>query len=322
VRKILPELLMATSMNEGRGLRNVALPRMAFSCKQGRLMERRAFPMPRLLILILAVAGLAPSTLSALEPSSLPLPAAASEEPESRAFDFQDRAFILCWHTFLGKESIPTDFTTAEMAAQIDALASLGYRFITMEDLLFGRIKGPLNLVVTIDDGHRTIPSAYEKVLIPRGIVPTIFIYPSVIGTTSFAMNDAAVRELRDGGSLVGAHGYHHLFVNASLYEHDRAAFEDEIFKAKAKVEAITGLPAYVYAYPYGAYSDITLAEVARAGFRFGFAVRRGFVYADSRLNSPYELPRTVVRRDQWEDILAFLERNARAAKAAAESQR
>lgn len=245
----------------------------------------------------------------ALDPADLPLPSAGS--PASGDFDVEDRAIILCWHTFLGKESIPTDFSLAELASQIDTLRSLGYRFVTMEDLLFGRIRGHRNIVVTMDDGHRTIPNAYEKVFVPRGIVPTIFIYPSVIGTTSFAMNDAAVRELRDGGSLVGAHGYHHLFVTADLYRKDRSLFDDEIFKAKTKVEAITDEPTFIYAYPYGAYSDITIVELRQAGYLYGFAVRPGFVYADSRLNEPYELPRTVVRRDQWAGILDFLKRNA-----------
>ncbi|MGO8693009.1 MAG: polysaccharide deacetylase family protein [Rectinemataceae bacterium] len=278
-------------------------------------MQRRSAAISIFLSLCCALAH--SSHLFALEPETLPLAPAAGTESGSSAFDFEDRAFILCWHTFLGKESIPTDFTLAEFAAQIDELRSIGYRFVTMEDLIFGRIRGPLNLVVTIDDGHRTVPSAYEKVLAPRGIVPAIFIYPAVIGTTFFAMKDAGVRELSDGGCIVGAHGYHHLYINQYLYDHDRAMFDEEIFKAKVKVEAITRLPAYIFAYPYGAYSGITIRELKVAGYRFAFAVRRGFVYADSRLNSPYELPRTVVRRDQWADILAFLERNAAGSKAA-----
>jgi peptidoglycan/xylan/chitin deacetylase (PgdA/CDA1 family) len=276
-------------------------------------MTRRFAAIPRFLFLFLALAPLA--SLFALEPKALPLCAAAGTESRSSAFDFEDRAFILCWHTFLGKESIPTDFSLAEFAAQIDRLRSLGYRFVTMEDLIFGRVRGSLNLVVTIDDGNHSVPAAYEEVLAPRGIVPAIFIYPAVIGTTFFAMKDSGVRELRDAGCIVGAHGYHHLFINQYLYDHDRALFNEEVFKSKVKVEAITGLPVYIFAYPYGAYSDITIRELKVAGFRFAFAVRRGFVYADSRLNSRYELPRTVVRRDQWADLLAFLERNAAEAK-------
>lgn len=296
-------------------LLEAALSKADFSCTQMWSMLRR---LAAISLFMFLCSMLAPSSpLFALEPKALPLTLAAGTESSSSAFDFEDRAVILCWHTFLGKESIPTDFTLAEFAAQIDKLRSLGYRFVTMEDLIFGRIRGPLNLVVSIDDGHRTIPSAYEKVLVPRGIVPAIFIYPAVIGTTFFAMKDAGVRELRDGGCIVGAHGYHHLFINQYLYDHDRALFDEEIFKAKVKVEALTQLPAYIFAYPYGAYSDITIRELEVAGYRFAFAVRRGFVYADSRLNSRYELPRTVVRRDQWADILAFLERNAAAARAA-----
>ncbi|MDA8426570.1 MAG: polysaccharide deacetylase family protein [Treponema sp.] len=252
--------------------------------------------------------------IRALEPESLPLSPAVGSRTAVPALDFYDRAVVLCWHTFLGKESIPTDFSVPEFAAQIDTLRSLGYRFATMEDLVFGRIRGPLNLVVTIDDGNHSVPEAYEKVLAPRGIEPAIFIYPAVIGTMFFAMKDSAVRELRDAGCVIGAHGYHHLFINQNLYDHDRFFFNEEVFKSQEKVGEITGLPAYLFAYPYGVYSDITIRELMVAGYRNAFAVRTGFVYADSRLNSPYELPRIVVRRDQWKELLDFLERNAAAA--------
>jgi hypothetical protein len=40
--------------------------------------------------------------------------------------------------------------------------------------------------------------------------------------------------------------------------------------------------------------------------------VAPGFVFADARLDDPYQLPRSVVRRDTWQELYAFLERNAR----------
>ena len=45
----------------------------------------------------------------------------AAALPQSSAgppFDLSDRAFILCWHTFLGKKSLNTDFSLEELAAQ------------------------------------------------------------------------------------------------------------------------------------------------------------------------------------------------------------
>ena len=235
------------------------------------------------------------------------LPSAENPKP----FDFADRAFILCWHSFLGKKSLNTDFGLDELSAQLDELKALGYHFIGLDDALFGRIEGSRNLVATIDDGHRSIAWAYEKVFASRGIKPALLVYPAVIGTSPYFLKIEALRSLVAAGCAVGSHGYYHLFVTEKLYKSDKAAFEKEIFTSKARVEAITGLPSYFYAYPFGAFDRITKDEVARAGFEFALAVKPGFIYADARLNDDYELPRTVVLRNGWEALVAFLARNA-----------
>jgi peptidoglycan/xylan/chitin deacetylase (PgdA/CDA1 family) len=237
--------------------------------------------------------------------------ASALSQPGGPPFDLANRAFILCWHTFLGKDSLNTDFSLDELAAQIDALKALGYRFIDLDDALFGRIEGSRNLVATIDDGHRTISSAYEKVFSSRGIRPALLVYPAVIGTSPYFLKESGLKALADSGCAVGSHGFYHLFVTEKLYKSDKASFEKEIFKAKTSVEAMTGFPSYVYAYPFGAFDRITKDEVARAGYEFALAVKPGFIYADSRLNDRFELPRTVVLRDGWERLVAFLARNA-----------
>jgi peptidoglycan/xylan/chitin deacetylase (PgdA/CDA1 family) len=240
---------------------------------------------------------------------------AALPQPEEPPFALSNRAFILCWHSFLGKDSLNTDFSLDELAAQLDALKALGYRFIDLDDALFGRIEGSRNLVATIDDGHRTISAAYEKVFAPRGIKPALLVYPAVIGASPYFMKDADLKTLADSGCSVGSHGYYHLYVTEKLYRSDRASFDKEIFKAKTSVETLTGLPSFVYAYPFGALDRITKLEVARAGYAFALAVKPGFVYADSRLNDRYELPRTVVLRDRWDGLIAFLARNVGTSK-------
>lgn len=256
------------------------------------------------LLIALLCSALVPRDVAALPTAELPRP-----------FDLGDRAFILCWHSFLSSKSLNTDFSPDEVAAQIDSLLALGYRFIDLDDALFGRIEGSLNLVATIDDGHRSIAPAYAKVFAARGIRPALLVYPAVIGTSPYFLKVEELRALVEAGCSVGAHGYYHLFVTKKLYDSDRAAFDKEIYKAKTSVEALSGLPAYFYAYPFGAFDPITKAEVERAGYDYALAVKPGFVYADPRLNDRYELPRTVVLRRGWEELHAFLARNAGTAR-------
>ncbi len=226
---------------------------------------------------------------------------------------YGDRAIIICWHTFLSAKSVPTDFSLAELESQLDSIFELGYRFIDLRDALAGRISGKLNVVATIDDGHRTVPAAVEKVFAPRGIKPALFLYPAIIGTTDFAMKDAEVEKMIALGCWTGSHGYHHLFINDDLYRASRADFNKEIFKSKLKTEELTKRPALCIAYPYGAVSAITKSEAKRAGYCYGLSVRDGFIYADPRLNDEFELPRFVVTRQNWPELLALLRRNAAA---------
>lgn len=230
--------------------------------------------------------------------------------------DFGDRALVLCWHTFLGKPEFDTDFSLTEFAAQIDAIRALGYSFPTVEDFLAGRISGTKNVIVTIDDGNHSVPQAVQKVLLPRGIVPTLFVYPAVLGTTDFSMTDTQLAALVAEGVPAGAHGYHHLRVTESLYRESPKEFMDEIYKSKAKSEALSKSPILAYAYPYGALSARTETEVDKAGFAAAFAVKPGFVFAKKSLDELYDLPRIVVLRSAWKDIYALLARNAAASPA------
>jgi peptidoglycan/xylan/chitin deacetylase (PgdA/CDA1 family) len=257
------------------------------------------------LALALAVSALAAPATCLQPPSCIP-----GTAPLSTA-SLRDRAIVLCWHTFLGDKTLDTDFSIEELAAQLDSLAALGYRFIGLDDALFGRIEGSLNLVATIDDGHRTIPEAVSKVFSARGIRPSLLVYPAVIGSSQYFMKVDEVRDLCDEGSLVGAHGFYHLFLGPELRKENPPSYNKEIFKAKDAVEAMSGRPVYIYAYPFGAFDSIAKGDVAKAGYAFGLAVAQGFVYKDSRLNDPYELPRTVVQRDEWLTLYAFLKRNA-----------
>lgn len=266
-----------------------------------------------------AFAAFAAARASCLQPPS-GAPGGLSGVPLSSTASLRDRAFVLCWHSFLGEKTVDTDFSTDELAAQIDALAALGYRFIGLDDALFGRIEGALNLVATIDDGHRTITEAVSKVFASRRIAPALLVYPAVIGASQYFMKTEDVRRLGDSGYPIGAHGFYHLFLGPELRKENPPSYSKEIFKAKDSVEALSGQPAYIYAYPFGAYDDIAKKDVARAGYAFGLAVKQGFVYKDGRFNDAYELPRTVVTREGWAVLYAFLKRNAESAKEPASS--
>ncbi|NBV42312.1 hypothetical protein EBR96_06040, partial [bacterium] len=123
---------------------------------------------------------------------------------------------ILCYHTFLGKPKIVTDFSIAEFADQIDTLRKKGYQFVTFDQMKKGQINGKSVLLV-IDDGNISAYSAYEQVLKPRHIKAMFAIYPGIVNRVKFAMTWDQVRQLVADGNEIASHGYFHEFLNKDL---------------------------------------------------------------------------------------------------------
>ena len=51
-----------------------------------------------------------------------------------------------------------------------------------------GRITGTKNVLVTIDDGNRSVYEAFQKVFKPNGIRPLLAIYPNIIDKKKYAL--------------------------------------------------------------------------------------------------------------------------------------
>jgi peptidoglycan/xylan/chitin deacetylase (PgdA/CDA1 family) len=91
------------------------------------------------------------------------------------------------------------------------------------------------------------------------------------------ALGAAEVAQLEAGGLVeIGAHSVNHAALSLQPASVQRA----EIAGSRATLEEWLGHPISTFAYPYGLYSDVTVAEVRRAGFEracacLGHPVRR-----------------------------------------------
>ncbi|HOD16721.1 MAG TPA: hypothetical protein PKI31_18525, partial [Spirochaetota bacterium] len=82
---------------------------------------------------------------------------------------------VLCYHTFLDKKKMdPYCFTVGELSSHIAQLKKQGFRFVSIGDVVSGRITGTNNVLVTIDDGNRSVYEAFQKVFKPNGIRPLL----------------------------------------------------------------------------------------------------------------------------------------------------
>lgn len=218
------------------------------------------------------------------------------------------KAYILDYHTFLASGASSMDFDLETLAGQLDRFAALGYRFVSLEDAIAGRIEGEANIVVTIDDGHRTVSEAYDKVFAPRGIRPTLFVYPAVIGRTGFSLGRDELRRLQEAGCGLGSHGYHHEYLTTRAFAEDRRKASAEIERTGPALERLTGTRPRLFAFPFGVGSAEAEELLARNGFEYAFLAGDSLVavdFADPSLRK-LAVPRTIVYR--WNAILILAE--------------
>jgi peptidoglycan/xylan/chitin deacetylase (PgdA/CDA1 family) len=209
----------------------------------------------------------------------------------------ESQVVILTYHTFLGSKTSSLDFSTDELARQMDKLSALGYRFVSLDEFLSGRIEGRANILVTIDDGNRSDYPAYAKVLAKRGIRPVIFAYPGVIGRTKFALTKEQLKELADSGCAIGAHGYYHEYLSPKAFAKNRAKCLIEIERPARALGSIVGKPIRTFAYPFGESSPEAEELLAKQGYEWAFTAidHLSPVDLESASLDHFAVPRTIV---------------------------
>jgi peptidoglycan/xylan/chitin deacetylase (PgdA/CDA1 family) len=220
------------------------------------------------------------------------------------------KVVILDYHTFLGNGKSNIDYSEKELAEDLDELAAMGYKFVSLEDAMAGRIEGKANIVITIDDGNHTIYPAYLDVFAPRGIKPYLFIYPAIIiGHVRYALTVEQLNALARAGCGIGAHGYHHNPVTDRAWQRDPKDFMTEIKRPGPALEKLVGKAPTAFAYPFGVYSGRAEDALAKAGYSWAFAADdkvRQVSFDDPGLDH-MAVPRTITYRYQRKTLLKIL---------------
>lgn len=219
---------------------------------------------------------------------------------------------VVIYHTFLGKNGIPTDFSIEELRHHLELLRSRGFKFVTFRDLTSGAVLGNRNVLVTIDDGNQSVYGAYRKVMRPLGIRPLLAIYPNIIGERKYALTWEQLRELSADGCEVAAHGFYHLPLNEASYRKNPGYFYGEIRKSKKVLERKLGKRVVAFVYPSGERSARAEGELRKAGYLYAFTIIWGTVPVPLGKNeNPFGLPRYMLARQNWKSVFARLERNS-----------
>jgi peptidoglycan/xylan/chitin deacetylase (PgdA/CDA1 family) len=216
---------------------------------------------------------------------------------------------ILCYHAVSSGWDSFLAVDPGRLRSQLHRLLRRGYKPKTLSAALAEPLDGR-TLVVSFDDGYRSILDRGLPVLRDLGVPATVFVPTDLIdeaGLFKYMSDDhlpADEEELRcmsweQVRSLIGA-GWEvgsHTCTHPHLPELDDRQLSTELARSRAVCEERLQRPCETIAYPYGSYDARVKDAAADAGYRLG-------VTLESRLlepiagRGPLDLPREGIFRE------------------------
>lgn len=171
----------------------------------------------------------------------------------------------------------------ADFEAQMRFLRDNGYRVIPLEDLFeflqFRRQIPARSVVITFDDGWRSVYDIAWPILKRYGYPATLFVYTDLIVGSRETLSWEQVRELSRDGLDIQCHSKTHRYLGRmERKESFRNYFESvrkEIVESSKILRRHTGREVKYLAYPYGDTNALVAAMIRREGYRLAFTVER-----------------------------------------------
>lgn len=192
---------------------------------------------------------------------------------------------VLCYHRFGPTVADSMTVTTSVFEAHLEFLRENGYTVIPLQALVDYRLgkappPPPRSVVITVDDGHRSV---YEAMLplIKRYRVPvTLFIYPSAISNkhAPYAMSWEQLGELVDTGYFnIQSHTYWHPNFKTERKRLAPADYDKfvatQLQRSRNVLAKRFGTSVDVLAWPFGIYDDDLKQKAEAAGYVAAFSI-------------------------------------------------
>jgi peptidoglycan/xylan/chitin deacetylase (PgdA/CDA1 family) len=252
--------------------------------------------------------GILSVTLAVL--SFLAASASAAETPR--------RTPILVYHRFGPVLTDDMTVRTATFQAQLNLIEERGYTVVPLKALLASLGKGadPTKLpersvVLTVDDGHRTVHSDLFPLIKRYRLPVTLFIYPSAISNADYALTWQQLAEMKASGLVdVQSHTFWHPNFNIERQRLAPVAYErlvrDQLTKSKAILEQRLGGKVDLLAWPFGIHDPQLETWAAESGYVAAFTIeRRPVTSADRSMALPRYIVMDSDRASAFEALLA-----------------
>ena len=191
---------------------------------------------------------------------------------------------ILCYHRFGNGCDSPLCVSAELFDHQMRYLRNHGYRVITPEQILnflSYRLAIPKKAVmITIDDGYRSVYDVAYPILKKYGYPATLFVYTNYVGVSSKAITWQQLRELKSNGFTIGSHTIMHSDLSNKGDNESDAQYKQrlhkELFDSKKIIDQALDQDTFIFAYPFGRVNLEALEMTRKAGYRLAVTVNRG----------------------------------------------
>ena len=183
---------------------------------------------------------------------------------------------ILTYHKFCTGEN-PDAYTIniRLFEKQMSYLIDNGYKVISIAELLKcieNNFFPEKPVVITIDDGFKSVYNLAFPVLKKYDYPATIFLYTDFIANNPNQLSWQEIKEMINNDIEIGSHTISHCNLlnikqNESHMDYLKR-IEREISLSKSILERYTGVPVQSFAYPYGVYSQQIKMLAEQAGYK------------------------------------------------------
>jgi peptidoglycan/xylan/chitin deacetylase (PgdA/CDA1 family) len=249
------------------------------------------------LALVASVAVVAASPNAALAPAG-----AGSSWAQRDARPDALHVSILVYHRFGPAVADSMTMRTSTFRWQLQYLKDHGYRVVPLRVVVAyllrqGPPPPPRSVVITADDGHRSVMADMLPLVREYGVPVTLFIYPSAISNASYALTWEQLQALaRTGLFDVQSHTYWHPNFKVEKRRLAPAAYRDlvltQLVRPRTVLTKRLGGNVDLIAWPFGIYDEELLRLAAQAGYVAGLTLDARLVTASGSLMA---LPRFLV---------------------------
>ncbi len=200
----------------------------------------------------------------------------------------QTRVAVLGYHNFSEDKPVTEMLMrTSEFREQMEYIRRAGLTVISMQEFLewrLGERELPAECVlITLDDGWRSVYTDAYPILREYGYPFTLFLYTTYLSGRGSSMTPAMIQEMQQHGATIGSHSVNHFYPSKWKAKEKEgpeayaAMVDRELGQSREQLQRLFG-DIKTYCYPGGYVTPPMLERVAGYGYVAAFTVVPGKV--------------------------------------------